>query len=106
MTGYLEYGLVGLLITAALWASGARIRGALAAARGPDVAARFFRRFIGGGAGLAIACFVVGLLYRLHTIGLSTAALLYAPVVVLFVAGMKWLQPYLHEGEGDSDHER
>lgn len=105
MTGFLEDGLVALLIGATLWLTGARVRNALAAARGPASARRFFLRFICGGAGLAIGCFVVGLLYRLHTIGLSTAALLYAPIVVLFFAGVRWLQPYLHEGEGDSKHE-
>lgn len=106
MTNNIETALVGLLIAAALWIIGAKIRGALAATRGPDFARTFFIRFLVGGAGLAIACFVVGLLYRLHVIGLSVAALLYAPIVVLFGVGIRRLQPYLHEGEGDSNHER
>lgn len=101
MTNGIEMAFAGLLILAALQVAGARIRDALATNRGPDFARRFFIRFRIGGAGLAIACFVVGLLYRLHMIGLSVAALLYAPIVVLFFAGMRWLQPYLHEGGGD-----
>jgi uncharacterized membrane protein len=55
---------------------------------------------------LAIACCTVGLLYRLHDIGERPAAILYAPLVVLFFVGLHFLQPYVRYREEDSDHER
>lgn len=102
MRSDLEIAVAGLFITAILWVYGALIMRKLAA-EGHGSAHKVGRRFQIFGAGLAIACFVVGLLYRSHVITLTLAAICYAPLTVLFLLGLKWLQPFLRAGEEDSE---
>lgn len=66
-----------------------------------ETAKRVARRFRRVAIALAVACFVVGLLYRLHVLPLWLAGILYIPVVIGFGVGMIRLQPYLtpHEEE-------
>lgn len=102
MKNDLETAVAGLLVAAVLWLYGALIMGKLAA-QGRGDARRIGRLFQIFGTGLAIACFVVGLLYRSHVITLTLAAICYAPLTALFLLGLRWLQPFLRAGKGDSE---
>ena len=99
-----EVAVLAAVIAGALWLYGEIIRVKLRP-RGVFLARRVVARFRLGGGGLAIACLVVGLLYRSHVFSLTLAAILYAPLAVLFLLGLRWLQPHLRDGEGDSGHE-
>lgn len=91
-------------VMAIVWLYGGLLRSRLKKAD-PLLRARVVRRFRFGGTLLATLCFGIGLLYRLHVVSFTVAGVLYIPELIGFMAGMRFLQPYLRWNEGDSQHE-
>ncbi len=93
----IETVAMAVFLLAALWLFG----GLIGSHARSDVRSQMTRRFRMVGGAIVVCSFGVGLLYHYHVIPLVMAAILYIPVVVTFIWGMKWLQPYLRSEPTD-----
>lgn len=98
-----QTALLGLFVLLAIWLYGSIIASRLTDQ--PAKARMVTWRFRIFAALLAIACFIVGLLYRGHVISLTVAAILYIPEAIGFIVGLWLLQPYLRQRKEDDNHE-
>ncbi len=93
-----------LLVMAGVWLFGLRIRDARFVKDNRE-GTKFLRRFRIGAATAVVPAFLIGTLYRLHVLSRIVAIPLYIPVVLYFIWGLRWLQPYLHEAKEETDHD-
>lgn len=104
MFNALRPAVLGVFIAGALWVYGRQV-GRRLAERDPARARTVVRRFWYGGAAVTLCAFAVGELYRAGILAPKWAVALYAPVVIGFFYGLRWLHRQLEFSEEDAGHE-